>query len=103
MVFIHVVLVKVKPEVASSKLDEFIAHVDSLKSLDVVKEKCTAVGHGPPVIADRAQGFDYGLYTHFNSRADYEVYRDDPAHRDFVRTILAPNTDSVLAYDFDNP
>ncbi|KAE8211084.1 hypothetical protein CF327_g5124 [Tilletia walkeri] len=102
MVFVHIVLVKVKPEVASAGLDEFIKKVDTLKSLDVVKEKCIACEHGPPVIPDRTQGYDYGLYTHFNNKADYEVYRDDPGHREFVKTVIAPHTDSVLAYDWDH-
>ncbi|KAL9940592.1 hypothetical protein V8E36_000080 [Tilletia maclaganii] len=102
MVFVHIVLVKVKPAVLASGFDDFVAKVETLKDLAVVKDKCIAVGHGPPVIADRAQGFNYGLYTHFNSKADYETYRDDEAHREFSRTVLLPNTDAVLAYDFDN-
>ncbi|KAK0558949.1 hypothetical protein OC861_006786 [Tilletia horrida] len=103
MVFVHIVLFKLKPRVAASDLQAFVAKVDTLKSLSVVKEKCLAINHGPPVITDRAQGFDYGLYTHFKSHEDYEVYRVDPGHKEFVQNVVIPNTDSVLAYDWDNP
>ncbi|KAK0542110.1 hypothetical protein OC846_006840 [Tilletia horrida] len=82
MVFVHIVLFKLKPRVAASDLQAFVAKVDTLKSLSVVKEKCLTINHGPPVITDRAQGFDYGLYTHFKSHEDYEVYRVDPGHKE---------------------
>ncbi|KAK0521662.1 hypothetical protein OC834_005474 [Tilletia horrida] len=105
MPFLHIVLVKVKPEVLSAEggLDGFAKQVDTLKSIDVVKQLCTSVEHGPPVYTERAQGFNYGLYTTFKNRADYEVYRDDAGHRDFVKTVMGPNAESVLAYDWDHP
>ena len=41
-----------------------------------------------------------GLYSVFDSRASYEAeYRDDADHREFVKTVIAPNVDEIMAYD----
>lgn len=42
-----------------------------------------------------------GLYTKFENKAAYEVYRDHQEHKDFVMGTVRPNTDSVMAYDWE--
>lgn len=55
----------------------------------------------PSAYNTRTQGYDWGLYSVFPDKSTYEQYRDHPTHRDFVQKVIQPNTDDLLAYDFE--
>lgn len=125
MPFVHVVLLKVKTdiwEIGNGK-KEFVEKLEDLREvsslltmidsrclrcldhfdmqLSIVKELEPELAWGPPVYADRSKEFNYGLYTKFKNQTDFEKYRDDAGHRDFVKALILPNTDEVMAYDLD--
>ncbi|CAO1623017.1 unnamed protein product [Parajaminaea phylloscopi] len=103
MPFVHVVLLKVKADIweAGNGKDELVQKLEGLRELPIVKELKPELAWGPPVYADRAKGFNYGLYTKFTSQAEFERYRDDAGHRDLVKTLVVPNTDEVMAFDLE--
>ncbi|KIS66491.1 uncharacterized protein UMAG_10753 [Mycosarcoma maydis] len=100
MPVVHIVLVKVKQSVLSNGFDELKQKCETLKDLPIAKSKATEIKWGPPEYPGRNEGYNWGLYSVFASREDYEAYRDDEEHRNFSRTVLLPNTDGLLAYDF---
>lgn len=69
--------------------------------IPIVKELSPELAWGPPVYAERAKGWNYGLYTKFRSQAEFERYRDDSGHRDLVKELIVPNTDDVMAFDLE--
>ncbi|TKY88136.1 hypothetical protein EX895_002846 [Sporisorium graminicola] len=101
MTVIHIVLVQVKQSVLSNGFDELKQKCETLKDLPITKSKATEIKWGPPEYPGRNQGYNWGLYSVFASREDYEAYRDDEEHRNFSKTVLLPNTDALLAYDFE--
>ncbi|CDR99501.1 uncharacterized protein SPSC_01159 [Sporisorium scitamineum] len=101
MPVVHIVLVQVKQSVLSNGFDELKQKCEGLKDLPITKAKATEIKWGPPEYPGRNQGYNWGLYSVFASREDYEAYRDDEEHRNFSKTVILPNTDSLLAYDFE--
>ncbi|PWN46976.1 hypothetical protein IE53DRAFT_390885 [Violaceomyces palustris] len=101
MPIVHIVLVKVKDSVLTNGFEEFKQKCSTLSSVPIAIQKAKLIRWGPPEYPGRNQGFNWGLYTLFDSKADYEAYRDDEEHRNFSKTVILPNTDDVLAYDFE--
>ncbi|KAI3617844.1 hypothetical protein CBS9595_003753 [Malassezia furfur] len=101
MVYVHIVLVKVKQQVLSNGFEEFKARLETLRDLQVTKEEVLQLKWGPPVWDARAHGFNYGLYTVFRTREGLERYKEDNDHKDFAKMNLIPNVDDVLAYDLE--
>lgn len=115
MVYIHIVLVKVKPLVLTNGYEEFKARLETLRDLQVTKDEVAQLKWGPPVWDTRAHGFDYGLYTVFHTREGLERYKDDAEHKEYVakhglprfsKTNLIPNVDGMclcFSLDTTNP
>ncbi|WFD24606.1 hypothetical protein MEQU1_003309 [Malassezia equina] len=109
MVFVHIVLFKVKPQVLSNGFEEFKARLETLRDLQITKEVVKQLKFGPPIWDTRTHGFNYGLYTVFDSREDLERYKEDNDHKEYVQStdksfskmIILPNVDDVLAYDME--
>ncbi|ETS65164.1 hypothetical protein PaG_00226 [Moesziomyces aphidis] len=101
MPVVHIVLVKVKSAVLSNGFDELKQKCETLKDLPIAASKATEIKWGPPAYPGRNEGYNWGLYSVFATREDYEAYRDDDEHRNFSKTVLLPNVDGILAYDFD--
>ncbi|PWN96467.1 hypothetical protein FA09DRAFT_331337 [Tilletiopsis washingtonensis] len=101
MPFIHIVLVKVKPAIAddSARMAELEAKFRTLATYEGPKQLLVEHAWGPPVYADRARGYNYALYSKFESEQTFIEYRDCPGHKEFVKEHMAPNVDEVLAYD----
>lgn len=101
MVFVHIVLFKVKPQVLNNGLEEFKARLETLRDLQVVKEEVKQLKFGPPIWDNRAHGFNYGLYTVFDTREGLVRYKEDNDHKEYVydadgsfsKMILLPNVD----------
>ena len=94
MTFVHIVLLKVKPAIASSgSLAELKSGLDTLKTLPIVASNVQSLSWHEPAFSERAQGYNYGLYTTFGSRELYEQYAADEEHRNFSKTKILPNVD----------
>ncbi|PWN93237.1 hypothetical protein FA10DRAFT_298646 [Acaromyces ingoldii] len=103
MPLVHVVLCKVKPEVisASSSWSEFESHCQVLGTTPSLKPLLLECVWAKPTYEERAKGWNWGLYTKFESKAIYEQYRDHPDHKEFVASKLRPNIDDIMAFDFE--
>ena len=85
MVYVHIVLVKVKQQVLTNGFEEFKARLETLRDLQVTKDEVLQLKWGPPVWDARAHGFNYGLYTVFRTREGLERYTEDNDHKEYVR------------------
>ncbi len=95
MTLVHIVLVKVKDSI---KNDEkawaaFLEQLKELEKLPVTKQVVKELKWGPPVYDARSQGYNYGLYSVFESKESYEIYKNDEAHQNFSRSTILPNAD----------
>ncbi|WFD20928.1 hypothetical protein MCAP1_003183 [Malassezia caprae] len=99
--FVHIVLFKVKPQVLNNGFEEFKARLETLRDLQITKDVVKQLKFGPPIWDTRTHGFNYGLYTVFETREDLERYKEDNDHKDFSKMIILPNVDDVLAYDME--
>ncbi|WFD32499.1 hypothetical protein MSPP1_003547 [Malassezia sp. CBS 17886] len=107
MVYVHIVLVKVKAQVRANGYEEFKARLETLRDLQVTKDEAVQVKWGPPIWDTRTQGFDYGLYSVFRTREGLQRYKDDNDHKEYVaycgaaltvsfaKMNLIPNVDDV--------
>ncbi|KAF8604612.1 hypothetical protein BDV93DRAFT_555470 [Ceratobasidium sp. AG-I] len=51
---------------------------------------------GPPLLPERAKGFDFGLYSRFKDKAALEAYAVSKEHMDAVINIIRPNADVMF-------
>lgn len=94
--FRHVVMFSWKPEVDDAHVAELGAALDGL--VDAIAE-IRSYTHGPDAgLAD--QNSDYAVVGDFDSVADYEIYRDHPAHRTVVDELVAPYVTARAAVQF---
>jgi hypothetical protein len=93
----HVVLFKAKPSSAPERLDAMIAAILSLK------DKIPGIVHGSGGVnfSARAQGYTHGIVLRFKDRAALDAYLPHPAHQDVVAAHVRPNTEAVLALDYE--
>jgi Stress responsive A/B Barrel Domain len=93
----HVVLLTFIPEAT----DEQVAAVaDGLRALPglIPEIKGYAVGPDLGLAPDTAS---FGIVAEFDSRADYEVYRDHPAHRRVITEHIGPIRAARAAIQFE--
>lgn len=103
IMFVHIVLFKVKPQVLTNGFEEFKARLETLRDLQITKEVVKQLKFGPPIWDTRAHGFNYGLYTVFETREDLERYKEDNDHKEYVqriytsfsKMIILPNVDGM--------
>lgn len=81
---IHIVLFKVKQQVLNNGYEEFKARAESIRDLAVVKEVAKELKVGPPIWDARSHGFNYGLYSVFETRDDLIKYKEDNDHKECV-------------------
>ncbi|CEH15064.1 Stress responsive alpha-beta barrel [Ceraceosorus bombacis] len=100
---IHIVLVKLKPSVRSdeSAFSTFVTKCNELGTYPSLQPLLTEFKWAEPVYADRTKGFNWALYSRFRHREDYEKYRDDEGHRTFVKEVMSPALDEIMAYDLE--
>ncbi|WOO85886.1 Stress-response A/B barrel domain-containing protein UP3 [Vanrija pseudolonga] len=91
---VHIVLWKLKPSI---NVATATAAIDALKTVPGP----ISAHLGPPAIHDRAKGFNYGLYSVFESREALDTYAVSEAHVKVVVENVRPNVEDVLAYDFE--
>jgi len=56
---------------------------------------------GPPIVDGRTKGFDWGLYSVFSSPEALQTYAVSDHHVKVVTENVRPNTEDVMAYDFE--
>ncbi|KAL7421829.1 hypothetical protein Q5752_003600 [Cryptotrichosporon argae] len=93
----HVVLWKLRQQASEEALQSVKTKINELKNLPGP----ISVHLGPPAISDRAQGYNYGLYSIFASREALDAYAVSEGHVKIVVENVRPNTEGVLAYDFE--
>ncbi|CDZ96826.1 Stress responsive alpha-beta barrel [Phaffia rhodozyma] len=104
---IHIVLWKLAPPPSSiTAVADIAAHQAQVKAR--FQKLLTVPGVlegyvGEPKIADRAKGFDWGFYAVFESMDALKKYAVSDAHMKIVIEDVRPNTQDVLAYDFELP
>jgi hypothetical protein len=90
---VHVVLMRLRPEISRSALDELARHLGDLAE-SVAGPNSYVVG---PNITEEplSQGFEFGFVMRFASLAELDAYHVNPAHlpislaiRDVSRTVL---------------
>ena len=87
-----------KPEVEPSHVETVSAALDELAKLSVIR----SFRHGPD--AGLSDGnYDYAVIAEFDSPADWQVYRDDPGHRELIAQLLAPYIADRAAVQFELP
>jgi len=83
--FRHVVMFKWNDDVTDEHIDAMSAGLSGL--IEVIPE-IKDYKHGRDAgVSD--QNFDYVVVGDFNSVADYETYRDHPAHREVIANLFA--------------
>lgn len=95
MIF-HVVLFKLKPEVAPEKLEEMMmmTRMTLLKIPEALSVKC-----GKRVDPDNE--WPFFLAVEFESMDKLEAYRTDALHMKYVADMLTPHTSERLALDYE--
>jgi hypothetical protein len=93
----HIVLFKAKPDAAPQKLE---AMLDALLALKGKIPGMLQASAGVNFCA-RAQGYTHGFVVRFPDRAALEAYQPHPAHQEVIATHVRPNTDGVLAMDYE--
>jgi hypothetical protein len=94
----HVVLFRWAPEVTEAQEQ---AVVDGLAGLRAAIPEIAEYRYGPDL--GLAEGnHDFAIVTDFASRDDYGIYRDHPAHRQFIAERIRPLLGERVAVQFDH-
>ncbi|CAO1624651.1 unnamed protein product [Sympodiomycopsis kandeliae] len=103
MTLIHIVLLKIKEDIwtKGNGKEELLQKLEALRDIPIVKNNNIEIQWGPPVYTDRSKEWNYGLYSKFASKEQYAEYSKDADHQELVKTLIRPNTDDVLSYDFE--
>jgi Stress responsive A/B Barrel Domain len=93
----HVVLLTFVPEATE---EQRAAVADGLRALPelIPQIKRYAVGPDLGLAADTAS---FGIVAEFETQADYEVYRDHPAHRQVITDHIGPIRAARAAIQFE--
>lgn len=92
----HIVLFKLKPEVASEKLEEMMRQTRSqlLKIGEVLSVKC-----GKNIDPESEWGFF--IAVEFESTDKLALYRDSAIHLKYVEEVIRPNTRDRFVVDYE--
>ncbi len=93
----HVVLLSFVPEATD---EQRVAVADALRALpDLIPEiRRYAVGPDLGLASDTSS---FGIVAEFATVADYEVYRDHPAHRRVITDLIGPIRAGRAAVQFE--
>lgn len=93
----HVVLVRVKPGVEHSKVNDMVSNLAGLASLPQVRHLTTG-----PVLRTESPSlaFTHLLHSRYNSTSDLDEYNAHPLHLSAVRTYLLPIIDDIMVVDW---
>ncbi|CAE6423017.1 unnamed protein product [Rhizoctonia solani] len=60
---------------------------------------------GPPLLPERAKGYEFALYSRFKNLESLNVYAVSDAHVSVVNNIVKPRTipEATMAYDLEVP
>ncbi|MGZ8763130.1 MAG: Dabb family protein [Acidimicrobiia bacterium] len=94
----HVVLLTFVPEATPEQVAAVIDGLQALPEL-IPQIKRYAVGPDLGLAADTAS---FGIVAEFETRADYEAYRDHPAHQQVIAEHIAPIRVARAAIQFEH-
>lgn len=93
----HIVLFKAKPNAALEKLEAMLDALLGLKNgIPGILQASAGVN-----FSARAQGYTHGLVVRFTDRAALDVYQSHAAHQEVIAAHVRPNTETVLALDYE--
>ena len=94
----RIVLFKFKDGTTENKIGEIFAGLGALKEkVPGVKDFCS----GSYASSDNLnQGYTHGFILTFNDEAARDGFGGHPEHQKVVETLVGPNLDGVLAFDF---
>ena len=94
----HAVLLKMKPGVSQSKIDEIFRELAALKGLIPGLESFS----GGPYSSHEGlnQGYTHGFIMTFRDAQARDAYLPHPEH-ERVKAIIVPNLDGVIAFDWE--
>lgn len=96
--FVHTVFFWLKDELSEAQKKSFIEGVETLKNI----QPNVSILTGTPASTNRPvidTSYDYGLTCIFESRADHDIYQEDPVHQKFLEE-HAGDWQKVVIYDF---
>jgi len=94
----HMVLLKFKPDVPASRIDELFAQLAELQSLIPGIRRFTGGPYSSPEGLNK--GFTHGFLMEFDGAASRDVYLPHPEH-ERVKGAIIPCIDDVVAFDFE--
>jgi hypothetical protein len=93
----HVVLLTFAPEATLEQREAVATGLRELPAL-IPEIRRYAVGHDLGLASDTAS---FGIVAEFETQADYEVYRDHPAHKRVITDHISPIRASRAAIQFE--
>ena len=96
---VHVVLIWLKEPGNESHMNRVIEATQGLKKISEIQR----LQVGKSIASERAivdDSFDIGLYQTFNSIESLENYLTHPIHKETVKSVIAPLSEKILVYDF---
>ncbi|MBD5769617.1 Dabb family protein [Marinomonas colpomeniae] len=98
----HIVLFKVRPEVAA---EDFNILMQEIAELESSVSGFISFEHGPNQTPEtRDQGYTYGFIVTLASWADLDVYQNNPSHQTTGAKLVAAchsNHDGLLVFDME--
>ncbi|KAJ5092422.1 stress responsive a b barrel domain protein [Penicillium alfredii] len=102
MTFVHMVLLKFRPEVTQEHKTAFVKELKTLKNLACVKNNRLLFG-GPSVTnpIERSKGFEFALVSYHETRAALDEYQYCKEHAHISSTYLYPSyLEDISVFDF---
>ncbi|KAG1114135.1 hypothetical protein G6F42_014273 [Rhizopus arrhizus] len=96
MKVVHIVIVKLKPDITEEVKKYAIKDVLALK--DTIPQ--ITVASAGKNFTDRGKGYEYGWVIEIEKKEDLPVYANHQSHLDFL-TKYKPTFEDVLAFDYE--
>ncbi|CAE6445324.1 unnamed protein product [Rhizoctonia solani] len=102
---IHFVLFKLKnqPGATPEQLEDFKekARREIAEALGKVSGPFVPMQFGPPLLPERAKGYDFALLARFKDRKALDDYAVSPEHLSVVNDIIRPRAELEETIDYD--
>ncbi|HEY3487526.1 MAG TPA: Dabb family protein [Gammaproteobacteria bacterium] len=95
----HIVLVWLKPDTQPTTYQQILEASKALGAIGQIQELRIgkSIPSERPIVDD---SFSFGLYMRFETVEAMNAYLTDPRHVQFVDTLVKPNLEKLVIYDF---
>ncbi len=94
----HIVLFKLKPHTTDGQRDQVLQAIRELKS-KIPEVLFIDAGVN---FSERGRAFDVMLVSHFQTKADLEIYMAHPEHQHVVQHFIAPLREDLIVGDLES-